>query len=265
MNCSSYRIPLFSACLLGLSLAGPVHGQQPEQEQDSDVAQPAVGEWGGKVALGAIATGGNSETSTFNAEFGLSYDRGIWHNAFAASALQARAETTDASGVMQKDTTSERYQASLRSALDFSEHDYVFGLLEFEKDLFGGVRERSVQTVGYGRRLIKSESQQLDLELGAGARQLLAQETDAQRESELIGRGGLVYAWQLSESSRFGQKITVESGDANTSSESVTELKMAVIGGVFANLSFTWKNNSQVPAGTQNTDTISSVSLSYEF
>lgn len=253
MKRPSYRIALFCVCLSLASTA--LHVQASE----------GVTPWSGKIGLGLIATGGNSETSTFNADLGLNYDQGIWHNAFATSALLARAETTDDAGATQKDTTSERYAVSLRSALDFTDNDYVFGLLEFEKDLFGGVRERTAETLGYGRRLLNSDQQKLDMELGAGARQLLPQGAGAQRESEVIGRAGLVYSWKISDTSRFGQKITVDSGDSNTATESVSELKLAVIGGVFANLSFTWKNNSQVPDGTQNTDTTSAVSLSYEF
>lgn len=221
--------------------------------------------WGGKIAVGAIAASGNSESSTFNFEFGLSYDKDIWHNALKASALQARSETEDDAGNTEKRTTSERYVVGLRSAVDFTENDYLFVQLDFEKDLFGGVRERTAQTIGYGRRVLNGEAHKLDLELGAGARQLLAQEEDAQRESEVVGRAGLVYAWQISDTSRFGQTITTEYGDTNTYTESVSELRLSVIGGVYANLAFTVKHNSDVPVDTERTDTISSVSLSYEY
>lgn len=254
MKFASYLIP--AALVAGL--AAPMVSAE-------EAPEPEAGSWGGKIALGAIATGGNSETSTLNGEFGLSYARGIWHNAFSASAIKARAETTDDAGVTTTNTSSERYSASLRSALDFTEFDYLFALLEYEKDLFAGVRERSVQSIGYGRRVIKADAHALDLELGVGARQILAQEAGAQRESELITRAGMSYVWQISETSRFSQRISVEAGDANTYTESFSELKLAVIGGLFANLGFSWKNNSQVPAGSENVDTVTSVSLSYEY
>lgn len=229
------------------------------------VGAVAESPWGGKIAVGAIAASGNSETSTFNFEFGLSYDKEVWHNALKASAMQARSETEDDAGNIEKRTTSERYVVGMRSALDFTDNDYLFLQLDFEKDLFGGVRERTAQTLGYGRRVINGESHKLDLELGAGARQTLAQEDGARRESEVVGRAGLIYAWQISETSRFAQTLTTEYGDTNTYTESLSELKLSVIGGVFANLAFTVKHNSNVPADTEQTDTISSVSLSYEY
>lgn len=231
----------------------------------SPVVASADSPFSGHVAVGAIAASGNSESSTFNFEFGLKYDKDRWHNALKASAMQARSETEDDAGNSDKQTTSERYVVGLRSALDFTENDYLYVQLDFEKDLFGAVRERTAQTLGYGRRLLHGETHKLDLELGAGARQSLAQEDDAQRVSEVVGRAGFVYAWQFSETSRFAQSVTAEYGDSNTYTESLSELKLAVIGGVFANLAFTVKHNSDVSADTEQTDTISSVSLSYEF
>ncbi len=224
-----------------------------------------AGPWSGKLGLGLIATSGNSQASTFNLEAALNHQRGIWQNGATASALRARSTETDAAGVVRNVTTAERYVAGLRTALDFSDYDYVFARVDFEKDLFGGVRERMTETIGYGRRLLNTSAHKLDIELGGGVRQLLAQQTGARRESGAVGRAGLKYAWKITDSSHFGQRLTVEAGDKNTYTESASELKMAVIGGVFANLAFTSKHNSDVPVGTKRTDTISSVSLSYEF
>ncbi len=220
----------------------------------------------GKLGLGAIAASGNSESTNLQFDSTLRYDRGDWHNKLTAKANFASSEVTDeVTGDMRKQTTAERYVFGARSALDFSEFDFLFVQLDLEKDLYGGVRERSVESVGYGRRLIKTDAHKLDVELGAGARQSLAQQAGAQRENELVGRAGLNYLWAITQSNAFEQSVTVESGRDNTYTESVSSLKLAVIGSVFANLGFTVKNNSDVPVGTEKTDTISSVSLSYEF
>lgn len=222
--------------------------------------------FGGKFSLGAIATSGNSETSTVNFGISLKLDQAAWHHGVKGTAVHARSETTDdATGQSRTQTTSERYTASLRSARDFSETDYLYAQVDFDKDLFGGVRERTAETVGYGRRLLHSEAHKLDLELGAGARQLRPQGEGAERVSDAVGRAALRYDWTITPTSRFSQSVSVESGDENTYTESVSELKLAVIGSVFVNLGFSAQNNSEVPAGTQRTDTTSSVSLSYEF
>ena len=45
----------------------------------------------------------------------------------------------------------------------------------------------------------------------------------------------------------------------------MNELKFAMIGSVSAVVGFTARNNSDVPPGTEKTDTFTSVSLSYAF
>ncbi len=85
------------------------------------------------------------------------------------------------------------------------------------------------------------------------------------REDDAIGRAFGKYQWALSETSTFIQTLKVESGAENTFTESVTELKLSVVGNLFAALSYTVKHNSDVPADTKKTDTFSAVNLSYAF
>lgn len=220
---------------------------------------PALANVTGKVELGALQTSGNSETSSYNTKFGVTHTRGEWENKFTGSAFFAEEDDQ---------TTAERYAAGLRSSYDFSEFNYLFVNFTYDKDLFGGVRERTTQTVGYGRKLVATKRHDLRLEAGAGARQELPQDTGAgepERNSEAIYRGALFYEWDISDTSTFNQSLSVESGSDNTYSESVTALKLTIIGPTFASISYTVQNNSDVPAGTEKTDTYLSVSLSYEF
>lgn len=211
--------------------------------------------WSGDLAAGFLATSGNSQTRSLNGKLALVYDRDVWQNSFAASALGSSDNDT---------TTAERYTVGDKLDYNFSEHDYWFGTVEWEKDLFGGIRERTSETVGYGRNVLTGPVHLLDLEIGAGARQTEANVT-GQRESEVIGRLAGKYAWTLSETSAFVQTLKVESGDSNTFTESVSELKLAIVGNLHAMLSYTVRNNSDVPAGTDKTDTFTAVNLSYSF
>ena len=221
--------------------------------------------WKGEVSAGALVTSGNSETSTLNGKFVVGYDSGAWTHAFSATALGA-SNTDDATGV--EATTAERYTAGYKSTYSFTDFDYLFGSLEYEKDRFSGVREKTAETVGYGRRLINTKVHKLDAEIGAGARQLEFQ-PDAtgfvQKENEFITHLGANYTWNISDTSTFIQTLKIDSGESNTSTESVSELKLSIIGNLFASLSFTARNNSDVPAGTDKTDTATAINLSYGF
>lgn len=214
-----------------------------------------AGDWKGEAGAGLLTTSGNSETQSINGRFLLDYAERRWKNHFNATALNNGDE---------EGTTAERYTVGDKLDYDFTERDYLFGAVDYEKDLFGGFRQRTAETAGYGRHILIGPVHRLDAEIGAGARQTEEQDTGA-RESEAIGRVGGRYQWTISETSAFSQSLKVESGASNTYTEAVSELKLAVIGNLFAAVSFTARNNSEVPPDTKTTDTFTAISLSYAF
>jgi putative salt-induced outer membrane protein len=218
-------------------------------------AVASAGDWSGEAAAGYLATSGNAETSSLNAKFGLNYLAGPWKNALLASAVSSSDEGS---------STAERYFVGNKLDYGFTERDYVFLALEFEKDLFGGIRQRTSETVGYGRHLLLGPVHKLDAEIGAGVRQTEEQLT-GDTHDDVIGRGALTYGWKISDSSAFAQLLKTESGESNTYVESVSELKLTIIGSLAAALSYTVKHNTDVPAGTEKTDTFTAVNLAYGF
>ena len=147
---------------------------------------------------------------------------------------------------------------------NFDPRNYAFVAVDWEKDRFGGFRERTSETLGYGRHLLTGPRHLLDAEIGAGARQTEAQDS-GERQDEFIGRLGGKYQWTISETSQFAQTLKVESGDENTYTEAVSELKLSILGNLFLSLSLTARNNSDVPPDTRKTDTFTAISLSYGF
>ncbi|HEY1075979.1 MAG TPA: DUF481 domain-containing protein [Fontimonas sp.] len=218
-------------------------------------AAPAQAQWANEVSLGYLASSGNTETETLNGKLGLVYKTAQWTNTFVGLA----AYSTE-----QEETTAERYAASDKFDWNLSEVDYLFAAVDWEKDLFGGIRERTTETVGYGRHVLTGPVHLLDLEVGAGARQSELNDT-RENEDDVIGRLLGKYQWTISETSQFAQAVKVESGEFNTYIESVSELKLAIVGDLFAALSYTVKHNSEVPDTADKTDTYTAVSLAYTF
>ncbi|MBB86979.1 DUF481 domain-containing protein [Abyssibacter sp.] len=233
------RVGMLASTILFLTSAG--------------VAQAAIG---GKAELGVLKTSGNSQSQSINTSIALQHEVGRWENQFTGTIFTAEEDN---------EQNAERYSSTFKTSFDFTEFNYVFANLSYEKDLFGGVRERTTETVGYGRRLLKSDRNELNVELGAGARQQESQKPESLRESDAIVRGALIYEFEISETSEFTQKLLTESGEENTYTESVTGLKLTIIGPTFAGITYTVKHNSNVPDETKKTDTYLSVSLSYEF
>ena len=227
-------------------LAFPVMADEEEGEEQRPLT--------GRVTLGYLATTGNTETSSLNSAFEAAYKRSRWLHEATAAAINASEN---------KQSTAEAYEAGWTSSWDISERDFVFGRLNWRKDRFGGFDTQFAQTVGYGRRVIVSDRHNLNLNVGAGARQ--SEDQVGVKDDEAIFTAGLDYVWTLSDTSEFRQDLRVESGSSNTFSESVTAITARLVGALNLTASYTIRNNSDVPIGTEKTDTRSAIALEYTF
>lgn len=212
--------------------------------------------WSGDVAIGYLATTGNSETSSLNGKFNVVYAQERWKNTLTGSAVNTYADD---------ESSAESYLATEQLDYNFTSRDYAFGAVEWTKDLFAAVRERTSETTGYGRHVLTGPTHFLDLEIGAGARQQQTNDTPRQRNTDFIGRGAAKYRWAITDTTSFSESLKVETGESNTYTESVAALKLQVVGNIYANLSYTIKNNTQSAPDTKKTDTEAAVTMSYEF
>ncbi|HET8551836.1 MAG TPA: DUF481 domain-containing protein [Gammaproteobacteria bacterium] len=216
----------------------------------------------GSLALGYIGTTGNTNTSSIDAKLAISYTSGHWfHNA----ALDRQRVAQD------HDLTVNRLDFGGQSNYLFNEHNYVFGHLSYERNGFGGFQQRTSEAIGYGRRILGTDEQTLDIEIGAGWRQsrlrdMLAdgQTVYTNKTSGIVRLGGK-YEWQFNENGSFGQAIAVEKGSDNTYTESITSLTANLMSTLAVVVSYTIKHNSTVQPGIANTDTYTTVSLQYSF
>ena len=208
----------------------------------------------GQVALGYLATSGNSDSENLSLNFGLEIQAEIWQHS-----LDGRAVRASTSGV----TTAEAYGLSWQSERDLTERSYMYARAAWDKDKFSGYDQQTREVVGYGRRFIETERQALNGEIGAGLRQ--SDLRDGTSDDDSILRLSMDYTFAISETAEFKQKLGVESGSDNTYSESVTSLSADVWGNLAIVLAYTVKRNSDVPIGTVKKDTFTSIALEYSF
>ncbi|MBT8096286.1 MAG: DUF481 domain-containing protein [Gammaproteobacteria bacterium] len=216
--------------------------------------EEAKSPWAGKATLGYLATSGNTENTTLNTGVEVGFTTGNWQhiaNAFAISASE------------NKTTSAEAYELGWKTERNLTDVDFLFGRLSWRKDRFGAFNTQFSQTVGYGRRLIKTDRQLLNVEIGAGARQSELQNGITQDES--IIRGGAYYKWLFSETAEFRQDLTAESGSDNTYIESITAVSAKLMGNLALVASYTIKHNTDVLPLTEKSDTYTALSLEYAF
>ena len=233
--------------LASLLVAAPAMAHEVEEEDPGPVSP-----WSGKVRLGYLSTSGNTETTNMSGGFEVAYELEKWKHQFKAATIYASEDNT---------TTAEAHNAGWKSEWTMSDVNFLFGRLDWRKDRFSGYDKQFSQTLGYGHRLIDTEKHSLNGELGVGARQSeLATGAD---ESETIFTGGLFYKWAISDNSEFTQDLRVEAGDENTYLESRTAISATLVGNLALVGSYTIKSNSDVPLGTEKTDTFTALSIEY--
>ncbi len=217
-------------------------------------APEAESPWSGSAKLGYLATSGNTENSTLNTGFALGYTVGNWAHLFEAAAVNAAENDV---------TITEAYNAGWKSERNLTDHDFLYGRLQWRKTRFGGFDTQFSQTVGYGRRLIDIDKHKLNAEVGLGARQ--SELRNGAKEDEMIGTAGLYYKWLFSETADFRQNLLVETGGENTYVESLSAVSAKLLGELALVASFTVKHNTDVLPLLEKTDTYTALSLEYVF
>ena len=231
--------------------------------------------WSGKVALGYLASSGNTDTTALNFNGEVKYDVNKWHNSLLGRAILK----TDSN-----ESTAESYKAAYELKYDLSDRTYLFGLLDYNNDRFSSYDQQIFEIVGMGRRFIMTEKHELNGDLGIGASQSDFRDCKSDdvlagacvigppqtppfgtSENEVTYRVSGDYKWQISETASLVQKLSVNIGSSNTYTESLSELRAGIVGDIAVLLSYTIKNNSDVAPGTDKTDTYTAISLEYAF
>jgi len=239
------RVRLFLTLVLAITVT-PASLVAQEVEEESP--------WSGKATLGYLATSGNTENSTLNSGFEVGYASGKWEHLFNAAAITASEN---------KVSTAEAYDLGWKSERKITDHDFLYGRLDWRKNEFGAFNTQFSQTLGYGRRLIENDEHKLNIELGFGARQSTLQFGGDENETIYTAAG--YYRWKFSETAEFRQDLKVEAGKSNTYAESVTAISAKLLGDLALVASYTIRNNSDVPLLTEKTDTFTALSLEYVF
>jgi putative salt-induced outer membrane protein len=191
--------------------------------------------WSGKVALGYLASSGNTDTTALNFDGEVKYSVNKWHHSLLGRAVL---QTSD------KESTAESYKAAYNLKYDLSDRNYLFGLLDYNNDRFSSYDQQTFQIVGAGRRFIMTEKHELNGELGIGAGQSDFRDCKPDdvlagacvigppqtapfgtSENEVTYRLSGDYKWQISETASFRQRLASNIGSSNIFTESLSELR----------------------------------------
>jgi len=231
----------------------------PNAETVKDCEEECAGQWTSSIELGYVAVSGNTETSTFNGRFALSYELEKWrHAGFIATQTSSSEDSNNVK------TDAEKLTAQVKSDYQYSESAYAFGIVDYDDTKNSGFDYQASYAFGAGYRFIKNEKHSLDGELGIGSRQSKIELTGVSNQESISRLAGL-YKWQISKNSNFEQKLSTEVGDDNTVSKSYSGLSANIIENLALKVSYTVKHQSDVPEGNEERETVTSFTAVYTF
>lgn len=234
-------------------------------EQEEKIRTAGLFEnWSGKGEFGAFRATGNS--SNTGVTTGLTAERqGIdWRHR-----LTARADYQRANGV----TTREQFLARYEPNYNISERFYIYALAQYERDRFQGFSGRYAISGGMGFQALKKDDIQLSVKAGPAYR--VTEFVDGRSESRIAGLIGVDFDWSITDRLKLTQdtNAVAETGGSavaiidsqNTSLDLITGLNATINSSLSARFSYAIEYDSNPPPGAVQTDTLSRVTLIYDF
>ncbi|RVQ69228.1 DUF481 domain-containing protein [Croceicoccus ponticola] len=210
--------------------------------------------WEGKGELGALRTTGNSNDIGGTASLALARIGIDWRHKLRAQADYQRSDG---------ETTRERFLAAYEPSIDIADRAFVYGLAQVERDRVQGIAARYSLSGGVGYRIF--DRKQLKLEFKGGPayrRSSLIGEPD---ERFIAGLGVLDLDWRFTDKLSLTQAASAYVQHQNSTLTSLTGVEAGIGGGLSARLSYRVEHDTSPPDDAAKTDTLSRVTLIYDF
>lgn len=210
--------------------------------------------WSGKGELGGFLSAGNSDTKGLAAALQLTRESTRWRMRLSANADYQRSNGA---------TSTERFVAAAEPNYKFAEHLFVYGLAQYERDPIQGYDARYVVSGGVGYRPVASDNFKLDLKAGPAWRN-----TDfirAADENAVSGLGSANLYWKLSSTLSLNEAASVLAQPDKSTLTALTSVDAKINGSLSARLSYLVRHETNPPIGFKNTDTLSRMTLVYDF
>lgn len=210
--------------------------------------------WNGKGEIGAFRSTGNSSNTGVTA--GLKLERvGIdWRHKF-----RALVDFQRSNGL----TTREQFLASYEPNYTLSDRLFLYGLAQYERDRFQGYSARYSASGGAGYRVIEEDTINLSVKAGPAYRR--TQFVTGITDNNVAALAALDFDFSLSERLKLTQDASAYFQSGNSTYISATGIEAGLGDGLVARLSYTLEHDTNPPAGSVQTDTLSRFTLIYGF
>lgn len=220
-------------------------------------------EWKGQGEAGLIKASGNTESENLNIGLNFKNEGDVITHELGFGAYQASTDNED---------SADSINAFYTLKYTLTDRSFVFGSLSYLDDDFDGFTEQASIAAGYGYSVIKSEPTKWDVGVGVGYRdtsELIKLDDGTEIEGMDLSGETLVllsdFDTKLTDNTQLVDKFRAEIGSDNTFVENDLALivsmneKFALKAGILV------RHNTDPAPGADETDTITSFNLVYNF
>ncbi|WP_025732442.1 DUF481 domain-containing protein [Carnimonas nigrificans] len=207
----------------------------------------------GSVQFGLTAASGNDTTHTLNGRADLNWYNRPWsYNLYAYAYNSAN----------KNETTAEHYVGAARTRYDLNDDSYLFSQLRLTVDRFSGYSNQLALAGGYGRQLLKSEHQNLSIDMGPGIRRDVLRYGPTKYRA--LGYLGFDYTYAFTETASFEQRASAEAAGNGVTMRTESSLKLGMSEKLNLRLAYLINYTTNPPPNAQyTTDTTTLINLEY--
>jgi putative salt-induced outer membrane protein len=250
--------------LFGLSLLNaPLAFAQTDSEtativDESTTVTPEQKNLTGSTQFGGLVSTGDTEAYTINTAVNLAYTKEKWTNTGGLTAIYDDDKTGD--------SLREYYEVEGQTQYNYTEKRYAFLQTDYVKDTDQGYDYVWNTNAGYGRTFYKNEKYHmtLDGQLGPGYR-IAPSNDNAIQDQQITGNGSLIYNWQITKTTAFAQTANVSYAKSDTISQANSSITTKFYQQFGIQFAFNLTHHTNVPDDASKTNTLTTVSLTYDF
>jgi putative salt-induced outer membrane protein len=210
--------------------------------------------WSGKGELGGFRSTGNSNDTGVTGALALTRNGIDWRHK-----LRGRADYRRSDG----ETTREQFLVAYEPNYKLNERLFAYGLAQYERDRFQGFSGRYSASGGLGYDIITGDSINLTVQGGPAWRRTEFIGTPA--ENNIAALAALEFDWNIAENLKLIESASAYLQSGNSSFNSTTGLQASIANDLSLRLSYTMEHDTDPGAGSVKTDTLSRVTLIYDF
>lgn len=213
--------------------------------------------------LGILVNSGNTESSSIFGKVAVNHDLGSWKNKYTFDILNKEGQITNEDGSKETVKTDERFTLTAQANYKFSETSAAFLFGSYTDDEFGAYAKYTTVAAGYNFRAYEQEKMFLDLNIGPGFSTTEAQ--DGTEEDGAVLRLSSAFSWDITDTAKFINNISVESAEFNTRTTTETAVSASLSDTMQMKFGFKTVTDSDVAPGLKKTDTETSMTVVVNF